>query len=236
MANSARIGLPFLDAAQAQKHVTVNEALARLDMAASARVETMGTNMPPAAPTEGEAHIVAAGPGGDWTGQDGNVAIFLNGGWDFVAPWAGWRVWVAEETGTAVYDGTAWQLAQQPVSAGGALSALRIAEIDHVLSSGPTSETSAFIPDKAVVLGVTGRVVAAISGPASWDLGVTGSANRYGTGFGVAAGSFAHGVSGTPLTYYGESSLLLSANAGIFTGGTVRLAVHYFEISPPRAV
>ena len=40
MSNSPRIGLPYLDAAQAQKHVTMNEALARLDVVAAARVET----------------------------------------------------------------------------------------------------------------------------------------------------------------------------------------------------
>ncbi len=34
MSNSPRIGLPLLDAAQAQKHVTMNEALARLDVVA----------------------------------------------------------------------------------------------------------------------------------------------------------------------------------------------------------
>ena len=94
MSNSPRIGLPYLDAAQAQKHVTMNEALARLDVVAAARVETMALVSLPAAPGEGEAHLVPAVATGDWTGQDGNVAVFLNGGWDFITPWAGWRLWV----------------------------------------------------------------------------------------------------------------------------------------------
>ena len=236
MSNSPRIGLPFLDAAQAQKHVTMNEALARLDVVAGARVETMALASPPAAPNEGEAHLVPTAAGGAWAGQDGNVAVFLNGGWDFITPWAGWRLWVASDTGFAVHDGVDWQVTSQPTSPGGALSALRQVEIDHTVAAGSTSETTPFIPDKAIVLGVTGRVTVGITGAASWSLGVTGSPDRYGSGIGASLNSFAHGVTGSPLAYYGGSSLLLTTEGADFTGGTVRLAVHYFEVSPPRSV
>ena len=236
MSSSARLGLPFLDAAQAQKHVTVNESLARIDMVAAAQALTMDQTVPPATPAEGEAHIVPGGASGDWSGREGEVVVFLNGGWDFISPWAGWRLWVAGQNGVAVFDGTAWQLEHQPVTVGGALTALRIAEIDHAVLSGATSTTASFIPDKAIVLGVTGRVTAAITGATSWQLGVAGSPDRYGSGFGVGPGSYAHGVSGTPLAYYGGSSLLLTAQGGSFTSGTVRLAVHYYELSPPRAI
>jgi hypothetical protein len=196
----------------------------------------MHLTAPPPSPAEGEAHIVAAGASGGWAGQEGAAAVFLNGGWDFVAPWAGWRLWVGDQGGVAVHDGSGWHLAQQPVSQGGALTALRIVEIDHSVTAGSSSATPAFIPDKAIVLGVTARVTAAITGASSWDLGVSGSPDRYGTGFGTGAGSYAHGVSGTPLAYYGGSSLLLTAQGGSFAGGTVRIAAHYFELSPPRAV
>jgi hypothetical protein len=221
MSNSARIGLPFLDAAQAQKHVTMNEALALLDAAAAARVETMATTSPPPAPADGEAHIVPAGAGG---------------GWEFIPPWAGWRLWVASQMGLALHDGSDWRLESQPVSPGGALSALRVAEIDHAIVPGATSETTALIPDKAIVLGVTGRVLTAITGAAGWQLGVAGSPDRYGSGIGVGANSFLHGVTGSPLAYFGGSSLLLTAEGGDFIGGLVRIAVHYHELSPPRAV
>jgi hypothetical protein len=236
MSNSPRIGLPFLDAAQAQKHVTMNEALARLDVVAGARVETMALASPPATPNEGEAHLVPTAAGGAWAGQDGNVALFLNGGWDFITPWAGWRLWVASDTGFAVHDGVDWQVTSQPTSPGGALSALRQVEIDHTVAAGSTSETTPFIPDKAIVLGVTGRVTAAITGATSWSLGVTGSPDRYGSGIGVGLNSVANGVTGSPLAYFGGSSLLLTAEGSDFTGGVVRLAVHYFELSPPRSV
>ena len=236
MSNSPRIGLPYLDAAQAQKHVTMNEALARLDTAAASRVETMALASPPASPVEGEAHIVPAGAGGAWAGEDGNVAVYLNGGWDFLAPWAGWSLWVAAETAFALFDGTGWQLTSQPTAAGGAFTQLRQAEIDHVVSADTTSETTAFIPDKAIVLGVTARVIAEITGPTAWSLGVAGSPDRYGTGIGVGLNSYAHGVTSSPLAYYGASSLLLTAESGSFSSGTVRIAVHYYALTPPRPV
>jgi hypothetical protein len=236
MGNSARIGLPYLDAAQAQKHVTMNEALALLDVAASARVEAMGAVTPPTSPVDGDANIVGDGAGGDWTNRDGEVAVFLNGGWEFIAPWAGWRLWVADQAGEAFYDGQKWQLAHQPVSAGGAVTAQLVAEIDHVIAPGATSLTAAFIPDKAIVLGVTSRVIAPITGAIGWQMGVNGSPDRYGSGIGVAANSYAHGVTGSPQAYYGGSSLLLTAEGADFTGGAVRMAVHYFDLSPPREV
>lgn len=236
MSNSPRIGLPYLDAAQAQKHVTMNEALARLDMAAAARAETMALATPPASPAEGDAHVVPAGAGDAWAGEDGNVAIYLNGGWEFVTPWAGWRLWVESESGVAVFDGVAWRLVSQPTAPGGGFTLLRQAEIDHVVTAGPSSETAGFIPDKAVVLGATARVIAEITGPPTWALGVTGSPARYGSGIGAALNAFVEGVTSSPLSYFGGSSLLLTAEGADFIGGTVRIAVHYFQISAPRSV
>lgn len=235
MSNSPRIGLPFLDAAQAQKHVTMNESLARLDVVGSGRAETMALALPPSNPGEGDAHIVPVGGGGAWSGEDGKLAVFLNGGWEFITPWAGWRLWVASESGFAVHDGTNWRLIGQPVSQGGAMTALRHVEIDHAVAAGPASQTAAFIPDKAVVLGVTARVIAELGGAGAWSLGVSGSVDRYGSGIGVGLNAHVSGVTGSPIAYYGGSALLLTAEGGEFTGGTVRIAAHYLEISPPRA-
>ena len=145
-------------------------------------------------------------------------------------------MWVGSDSGFAVYDGANWRVTSQPTSPGGALTALRQVEIDHVVASGSTSATASFIPDKAIVLGVTGRVTVAITGATSWSLGVTGSPDRYGSGIGVGFNAFVEGVTSSPLAYFGASSLLLTSAGADFTGGTVRLAVHYFELSPPRLV
>jgi hypothetical protein len=51
----------------------------------------------------------------------------------------------------------------------------------------------------------------------------------------VAAGAWLLGELGTPTTYYAGGDLLLTAEGGDFTGGRVRLAVHYAQLAAPAA-
>jgi hypothetical protein len=235
MSDTARFAMPLLDAAQAQKHVTVNEALVRADALGCGRVEDRDRTEPPATPAEGRVHIVGAGATGDWAGHDGALALFLNGGWEFISPWGGCSVWVASERTRVTRQGGAWLAGHAGGSPGGAATLMRVAEIDHALS-GSVSQTAPVIPDKAVVLGVTGRVTVQITGASSWSLGVPGSPDRYGSGYGTGAGSYAQGVTGQPQAYYGVTPLAITAQGGSFSGGKVRLAVHLLELSPPAAV
>ena len=235
MSETPRFAMPLLDAAQAQKHVTINEALMRADVLGAAVVEDRHLVEPPAVPVDGHAHIVGAGATGAWAGHDGELALFLNGGWEFAAPWEGCAVWVAAERTRVTLVGGAWTQEEGGSSPGGAATMARVVEIDHALT-GPVSTTAPVIPDKAIVLGVTGRVLAEITGASGWSLGVAGSPDRYGSGYGTGVGSFAHGVTGQPLAYYGATPLEITAEGGAFTGGTVRLAVHLMELQPPAAV
>ncbi|MEO1312334.1 MAG: DUF2793 domain-containing protein, partial [Pseudomonadota bacterium] len=93
MNETYHLSLPLVAAAQAQKHVTVNEALARLDTLAQLRVVSAAVTSPPAGPIDGESYIVPAGAGGDWSGQAPKIAVFANGAWEFITPKAGWRAW-----------------------------------------------------------------------------------------------------------------------------------------------
>ena len=102
------LSLPLLQASQAQKHVTHNEALMQLDLLVHLTVEDRTRTAPPASPAEGQRHIVAAAPTGVWAGQAGRVALWLDGQWQFHAPLTGWRAWVRGETQELVFDGTAW--------------------------------------------------------------------------------------------------------------------------------
>ncbi len=233
MSDTLNFVMPLLDAAQAQKHVTLNEALVRADALAAGTVEDRGLTVPPGAPTDGTAWIVGAGATADWAGRDDDLALYLNGGWAFVAPWPGLSVWVAAAGRRTTWTGTAWQDGLVAHTSSGAATYQRVVEVDHTLAAAATSTTTAIIPDKAVVLGVTGRVLTAIAGAASWSLGVAGATTRYGTGYGTAQGAFAHGVTGQPQAYYGATSLQITADSGAFTAGSVRLAVHFQEIAPP---
>lgn len=236
MSDTARFGMPLLDAAQAQKHVTVNEALARIDALAAGQVETVGGTTPPADPIDGEVHVVGSGPTGDWTGQDGQFAIFSNGGWLFVPPWTGARIWSIESGAALVFNGSTWMRSADAASPAGAVTVSEIVEINHVVASGPTSTVAAAIPDKAVVFGVTGRVTEAISGATGWKLGTADGLDRYGSAIDVAKNAIAHGVSGTPQAYYGTTDLVLTAEGADFAGGEVLLAIHLMRLAPPSAV
>jgi len=100
--------LPYILAAQAQKHVTHNEALRILDGLVQLSVLDRDLTAPPGSPADGDRYIVASGATGDWAGWDLNVAMFTDGAWLRLPPRTGWRVWVEDEELLLVYDGTGW--------------------------------------------------------------------------------------------------------------------------------
>lgn len=236
MTETNRLGLPLLAPAQAQKHVTVNEAFARLDALVQLSLTSVGGTVPPVSPAEGAVHGVGTGATGDWAGQDGALAVFQNGGWAFVVPAAGWRGWsVAAGTGVT-HDGAGWIEGAGAISGNGAAFVHRTVEIDHAVGAGATSAIAGALPADAIVYGVTGRVLTTIGGAATMEIGVAGSTNRYGSGIGTGAGAWARGITGSPLAYYGATDLLLTAAGGAFDGtGTFRVAVHFAELTLPRA-
>ncbi len=106
--NSPRFNLPFLQPSQAQKHVTHNEALRQLDLITQLSVATTNASTPPAVPDQGEVHALGAAPTGDWTGQAGKLAAWLDNAWHFVTPGTGWRAWDESAGQTKIWDGAAW--------------------------------------------------------------------------------------------------------------------------------
>jgi hypothetical protein len=84
MTDTANLGLPLVQPAQAQKHVTVNEALARIDGLAQLTLVSVSETVPPVSPAEGTAYGVPAGAVNAWAGQAGHVAVVIGGGWVFV--------------------------------------------------------------------------------------------------------------------------------------------------------
>ncbi len=109
MSTSTNLSLPFLQEAQAQKHVTVNEALLALDEVVQLSVESRGLAVPPGAPSEGERHIVPSGASGAWTGWTGHVAVYRDGVWQRRVPHTGWLAYIADEAALVVFDGSDWQ-------------------------------------------------------------------------------------------------------------------------------
>ncbi len=234
MSTTANLGLPLLQAAQAQKHVTVNDALIRLDGTVQLVLLSVDLTAPPAAVAEGACYGVAAGGVNEWAGHDGEIAIRANGGWVFVPPQRGWAAYVADRSTRALHDGSGWVFGALALSPNAAATRHEVIEIDHVLSAGATDTLPAALPAGTVVLGVTGRVTTAISGTlTSWRIGVPGSDNRYGSGLGLAQGSFLRGLTSSPLAYYSNTDLLLTGEGGDFAAGGLRLAVHLWRLDIP---
>ena len=109
-----------------------------------------------------------------------------------------------------------------------------ILEQTVTLSSGTTVTAPTQIPAGSLVLGVGMRVLTAITGPTSFEIGVAGTLNQFGSGLPLTAGSVNQGMIG-PDPFYSATSLVITAAGGSFTGGQIRLSIHYLVIWPPTS-
>lgn len=108
MSSTPNLGLPYIDAGQAQKHVTHNEALRFLDRLVQLAVLDRDLTAPPSSPIEGQRWIVKTGATGAWSGHADDIAAWQDGVWQFSAPVAGWVAYVIDEEILAAWDGSAW--------------------------------------------------------------------------------------------------------------------------------
>jgi hypothetical protein len=114
MDHTPRLGLPYLLANQAQKHVTLNESLSRLDALAQIGVLSRELEAPPEDPAEGEGWIVPADASGAWAGEEGGIAVWQDGAWAVYPPQPGWLAYVLDEAALVVWSGAAWLAAVSP--------------------------------------------------------------------------------------------------------------------------
>ena len=238
MSETYQFKLPLISPSQAQKHVTVNEALVRIDALGRLRFGSRILSVPPSLVAEGRCFVVGNGATGAWVGKDGQVAIRSNGGWNFAQPLEGWQAWDESLSSFATFDGNGWLDNAAAISSIGAATLSYIRSIDHEVGAGTSSTTPILIPSHAQVLAVTARVISSVTGAGltSFSIGVAADLGRYGSGLGLALNSFARGITGTAVTYYSDTALILTPNAGTFGGGTIRFAVHLCEVVPPGAV
>ena len=115
---SAKLRIPYIAAAQAQKHVTHNEGVTLLDTLVQLSVLDKDLVDPPGSPTEGDTYIVAGAGGtatGAWAGWEKRVARHIDGEWRSYLPGqgngAGWLAWVLDEDTMYRFDGVDWDAA-----------------------------------------------------------------------------------------------------------------------------
>ena len=108
MSETARWSLPLLDAGQAQKEMTHNEALAIVDLLQAPAAVAVGVEAPPVNPVAGQCWIIGAAPTGAWAGHARALAGWTTGGWRFVPAREGLSVWSTADGCSAVFTGGAW--------------------------------------------------------------------------------------------------------------------------------
>jgi hypothetical protein len=232
MTNTSRLGLPVIEAAQAQKHVTHNEALTLLDALTQLAVESRTVTIPPGAPPDGACYIPAAGATGAWAGWSGQIALFNGGGWVRIIPVSGLKAWVKAERLTVTYEDDIWRDGISLTGHGGRVT-LRAKEEELALAGAfVDTADAAFIPDRAIVLGVASRTTLAVTGATSYGVGIVGNTTQFGNLLGAALNSTNNGVIG-PTAFYADTRVRITANGGNFTAGKVRLVVYFLEMSIP---
>ena len=105
---SPNLKLPYLAPAQAQKHVTHNEALRQLDAIVQLSVITE-VNEPPVAPENGACYVVGSNPLNGFANKAHHIAAFQDGAWTFLVPNIGWRSYVQDAAEFRIFNGTVWQ-------------------------------------------------------------------------------------------------------------------------------
>lgn len=106
---TARLAMPLLAAGQAEKELTHNEALARLDLLVQPAVIALGVDHPPAAPAPGQCWIVGTAPTGAWAGHGAELAGWTDGGWRFAVPREGFVAWCITTAKPIAYHNGLWQ-------------------------------------------------------------------------------------------------------------------------------
>lgn len=105
---TARLGLPIIAPAQAQKHVTHNEALQLLDGVVQAVLVSIGAQTPPLLPAAGDVYALGPAPTGAWSGQAGQLAQWQFDQWHFIPPEEGWQAWDLTDGVMRVYRDGGW--------------------------------------------------------------------------------------------------------------------------------
>lgn len=99
--------IPLIAAGQAQKHVTVNDALVTLDALVHISVISARTAAPPS-PVASDRYLVAENATGSWAGKAGQIATFDEGAWRFRAAHAGLSIYNRETGALLTFDGSEW--------------------------------------------------------------------------------------------------------------------------------
>jgi hypothetical protein len=248
MSNTSNLVLPYLAAGQAQKHVTLNESLRKLDAIIQLSVVSATTTAEPVSPDDGAVWILPAGKtGAHWAAfTAGRLACYRDGAWVEIIPRQGWLAFVKDTGRLLGFNGSAWSrfvaslseenafaAPQTFASAHGASLRLDIIEEELTLSGASVTSTTT-IPNGSICFGVSEHVTEAVTGASSFKVGIAGETGKFGDLLGLSPGAANFGIIG-PTAFYADTAIVVTANGPNFTGGKVRLAIHVLRVAPPQS-
>ncbi|WP_306252632.1 DUF2793 domain-containing protein [Parvularcula sp. IMCC14364] len=107
---TTRLGLPYVMAGQAQKHITVNETFQLLDTLVQLSCRSQTTLTEPPSPQNGDCYILPADrTGANWSAmEEGMIAAYLDNFWQALPAQPGMRAWIEDSARLVVFDGTSW--------------------------------------------------------------------------------------------------------------------------------
>ena len=235
--NTPNLNLPYLMPDQAQKHVTLNDALRRIDGLLQLSVTSMALAAPPANPSNGDRYIVPDNASDAWQNQTGKLAIYEDTGWQFITPQIGWRLWDEASEALYVQADNGWQAinggASSSTDSNVLPSGMRItrarAEFDF---SAPLPHL--IVPSHNLCMGVAGRVIAAITGATTWQVGLDAQSDKFADGLGLPVGTQIIGPANPPFVVWQDTPIRLTALGGNFVSGVIVMDVFYLSLSPPE--
>lgn len=248
--NTNRLALPYIMPSQAQKHVTVNEALRRLDGIVQLTLQEAVTATPPIDPQAGATYFIGQEATGAWTNQAGQLAVWQDDGWIFVSPKRGWRAYLLDINALAIFDGVGWKpteinststngAARDRVNLVGGLDfVVKRFSLDFTNSNARNVTFSGRLPQHHMAFGLTAVVTEEIRGPNSVNIGDQWSSNRFATTMGVSVGTQIRGLCNPPFVYWEDSGLIVQVadegpSSQLITGGKIDIALYLLTLKYP---
>jgi hypothetical protein len=134
---------------------------------------------------------------------------------------------------TVIDQGFMPALANIAAAAHGASIQAQVLETTVTLS-GASTNASLQIPANCIVMAVGAKVVTAITGATSYEVGIAGNLSQFGSGLAIGAASQNYGLI-NPAAFYTAATITITAGGPPFTGGVVRLSLSILLVNPSAA-
>jgi hypothetical protein len=174
---------------------------------------------------------ISISPHGTDTIDGANSAVNINAAYGFISLESnGSGAWTIVDRNAPTTSNTL------AISANGASLKANILEATATGLSGSSVNVSTQIPANCIVLGVSTFVTSGVtlsSSGTTFSIGVSGNTSQFGS-CSLTLHSSNYGIIGPTGFYTNPTTIVLTpASGNTFTGGSVRLAIHYLSINPP---